>query len=602
MRFLTLFFLLCSFSLHSIAQVEKNVVENGFVTDNYIGTTQKARSGMYKNGQREGEWRAWSKEGFLWYVFNYHHDTLEGAYTEYYSTGQIHTKATYLHGKEEGIWTSFDMNGRPILESNYKDGRHDGHWRLWNPNGNLLMYKFYEAGFMVLKKDFYDDGRPKAIEYYKQGKKDGACIYYSDYALTLDTFPQVIKQYKNDSLHGLMRTYVQGKCTSESVFVHDKICSHKSFYMDGTLMGEEYYKDGKRDSVMRRFESGVMVLEGYYQLGFPIKERRIFYDRKGKLKEVRTYPNTPPAIFSYQKNTEVYYLNDQNEECLASRYPADRIVTYYKTGAISSTKEIDRKETEAQKAKGKKIYTYQEFDEQGKLIEKGTYTNELKSGDWFSYYSNGKKKSVMRYASDDGKGKFESWYASGKKQMQCDILKGEVASKPFVWTESGEVVAFDTPLYNDIIGQALAGKWSYNRYEFKAMEENVQATKSEDPKGPYIEMNDTVAPEVMVTEDPILTYVEVMPTFKDGWENYIQQNINYKALGNAKSGVVFVKFVVEKDGTVSNVTLAKSFSESPVMNNEAIRVISSMPKWTPGAMGGKPVRTEMTIPVKFIIK
>ncbi|MGL4598893.1 MAG: energy transducer TonB [Bacteroidia bacterium] len=601
MRFLTLFFLLLSFTKQSSAQVENHVVENGFVTHNYIGTEQKARSGMYKNGQREGEWRAWSKEGFLWIVANYHHDTLEGAYTEYYSTGQLSVKTTYLHGKEEGTWASFDMNGKPIQELNFKKGKYDGHARVWNPDGILLMYKFYESGYTILKKDFYNDGRPKAIEYYKQGKKDGTCIYYSDYAYTRDTFPNLTRHYKNDSLHGLTRTYVQGKCTSESIFVHDKICSHKSFYTDGTLMGEEYYKDGKRDSVYRRFESGVMVLEGYYQLGFPIKERRIFYERKGQLKEVQTFANTAPTIFSYLKNIEVLYLNDQNEECLASRYPADKIVTYYKTGKISSIKEINRKETELEKNKGKKIYTYQEFDEQGKLTEKGAYTNELKSGNWYSYYSNRKKKSVLLYDAS-GKGKFESWYANGKKQMQCDILKENVASKPLVWTETGEEVAFDTPLYNDLINQALAGKWYYNRYEFQATDVDVQATESEATKGPEIEMNDTVPPEVMVSEDLIFSYVEVMPTFEGSWEDYIQKNINYTVFRNVKQGVVFVKFVVEKDGSISNVTLAKPFPENYAMSGEAIRVISAMPKWTPGTLEGKPVRTEMIVPVKFIIK
>ena len=62
-------------------------------------------------------------------------------------------------------------------------------------------------------------------------------------------------------------------------------------------------------------------------------------------------------------------------------------------------------------------------------------------------------------------------------------------------------------------------------------------------------------------------------------------------------GRVTVSFIVEKDGRVSNVRLLRSVQ--PSLDKEAIRVVKSMPKWTPGKQNGKPVRVRFNLPVMF---
>ena len=60
---------------------------------------------------------------------------------------------------------------------------------------------------------------------------------------------------------------------------------------------------------------------------------------------------------------------------------------------------------------------------------------------------------------------------------------------------------------------------------------------------------------------------------------------------------IIVQFVVDRDGTISNPEVVRGVD--PYLDKEAIRVISSMPKWTPGVQNGKKVRVKYTVPVSF---
>ena len=80
---------------------------------------------------------------------------------------------------------------------------------------------------------------------------------------------------------------------------------------------------------------------------------------------------------------------------------------------------------------------------------------------------------------------------------------------------------------------------------------------------------------------------------------YLGKNVKYpiEAHANNIEGRVVVHFIVNKDGSISNVGLTRSVD--PLLDKEAIRVISSMPKWKPGMQRGKAVRVKYTVPVMF---
>ena len=102
--------------------------------------------------------------------------------------------------------------------------------------------------------------------------------------------------------------------------------------------------------------------------------------------------------------------------------------------------------------------------------------------------------------------------------------------------------------------------------------------------------------------DMVFDVVEVMPQFPGGqiaMLKYIMENIKYpeQAMKEGIQGRVTVRFIVEKDGSISNVKPV--LSVHPLLDKEAVRVVESMPKWSPGKQNGKPVRVRFNVPVMF---
>lgn len=102
--------------------------------------------------------------------------------------------------------------------------------------------------------------------------------------------------------------------------------------------------------------------------------------------------------------------------------------------------------------------------------------------------------------------------------------------------------------------------------------------------------------------DSIYQIVEVMPEFPGGMDQmakYLSENIKYPEEAKEKgvSGRVFISFVIEKDGSVSNAKVMRSVGGG--CDEEALRVVKGMPKWKPGLMKGKPVRVNYVLPVNF---
>lgn len=99
--------------------------------------------------------------------------------------------------------------------------------------------------------------------------------------------------------------------------------------------------------------------------------------------------------------------------------------------------------------------------------------------------------------------------------------------------------------------------------------------------------------------------VEKMPEFPGGFNalfKYLAMNIRYPplALNSGIQGRVFINFVVESDGSISNVRLLRGIGGG--CDSEALRVVRKMPKWIPGVQKGKPVRVSYNLPVKFTMQ
>jgi TonB family protein len=113
-------------------------------------------------------------------------------------------------------------------------------------------------------------------------------------------------------------------------------------------------------------------------------------------------------------------------------------------------------------------------------------------------------------------------------------------------------------------------------------------------------------PNTNVTQSDLYDFInQVPPAFPGGEQQLLKflfTNIIYpeKAKENNWQGVVVMRFVIQKNGVVTDVEVIKSVQK--VLDNEAMRVIKAMPRWKPGSVNGRPVRVRFTLPITFILE
>ena len=125
---------------------------------------------------------------------------------------------------------------------------------------------------------------------------------------------------------------------------------------------------------------------------------------------------------------------------------------------------------------------------------------------------------------------------------------------------------------------------------------------NDEAEGEVLKAKEVIADEPKVEEQKVFDVVEQMPEFPGGQAallKWISEHIKYPAVAeeNGIQGRVVATFVVERDGSVTDVQIARSID--PSLDKEAIRVLKQMPKWIPGKQNGSAVRVKYTVPVTF---
>ena len=149
-----------------------------------------------------------------------------------------------------------------------------------------------------------------------------------------------------------------------------------------------------------------------------------------------------------------------------------------------------------------------------------------------------------------------------------------------VITDMLEVVTNDTKITTDV--------------DFAEFDENTEVIQQVEVKEEGIE------------DDQPFLIAETMPSFQGGdlnkFRTWVQQNIRFPqiALENGIQGRVVLSFVIEKDGRLTNIQVLQSPDRS--LSDEAIRVLSKSPKWSPGKQRNQVVRVKYTLPVDFRVQ
>ena len=260
------------------------------------------------------------------------------------------------------------------------------------------------------------------------------------------------------------------------------------------------------------------------------------------------------------------------------------------------------------------LYNVFEFYLNGnkKLIGKSTAIDPPKyDGSCATYYPDGKREAVINYKNGSKTGNDMEFYPNGKLYLEITYPDKNIPGVDYLIKTN-----------NDTLGNALVtdGNGYYKGYndKFTYIEEegNVKNGKRDgqwkgDYKNTHITFTENydngqfVSGNAIAEDGKSVTYTKsrrVPPQFKSGIEGfgrYLSHNIKYPDYARARNiqGQVILSFVVEKNGDLTDIIISKPVS--PVLDEEAIRVLKNSPKWLPGMQFGMPARVRYSVPITF---
>jgi protein TonB len=184
-------------------------------------------------------------------------------------------------------------------------------------------------------------------------------------------------------------------------------------------------------------------------------------------------------------------------------------------------------------------------------------------------------------------------------EMANDIQQNEIAPPPPPppppAAEVQTVVKYVAPVVVDTIKVE-------EQTQLMISDEQVETTVNKEAVEIVEQKQEIVVEVEEAKEEEVFMVVEEVPEFPGGQTallQHIANAVNYPVIAqeNGVQGTVYVTFVVNKDGSVSNAKILRGVD--PSLDAEALRVVSTLPKWKPGKQRGVPVRVSYTVPIKF---
>ena len=374
---------------------------------------------------------AYTREGKLVEGYNL---LPNGKYTEYYKNGQIKVQGSYKEGKRDGEFKAFLKNGKSAGSVFYKDGKiikstlvnsmednasfslvTDINYNLNSheivtdefPNQLLKQYFIFNKNGLLdgESREYYEEGDIKSVSLFKNNVADGIFISYYQNGNIKEKHT-----YKNGNEEGEGLFYYEnakleekyfmknGKLEGESTaYFEDGKIRNKSIFKDGVKLEEETYKD---DEIRKNtFKNGEIVQQDIYSKNKKLKAKKFFLGN-GKTKIISYYENG-------NKQEEVFVINELFDGEAFTYYPSGKIEnkSFFKNG----------------KREGESLTYY----ENGKLKKKILYKNGMRNGFAIAYYENGIIEQKA-YFVDDKKENERLYYDKKGNLIKTEIYKNDV--------------------------------------------------------------------------------------------------------------------------------------------------------------------------------
>lgn len=564
----TLLFLGFLISLIPVLNAREISKKRGRVTF-YHESGTRASSGRVYNYYRNGLWKYWDEQGVLHHTSTFVHDTLHGRYIEYEADGSVYMFGNYARGLKDGTWRTYYSNQNILSVSHYNHGRLHGQQITWYENGQVREIIECENDVLVSRKAWYPEGRLKLVESYKAGLSDGRWVTYPDPIFSDDTFPATVDEYTAGLLNGWHYAFLNGRKMEEVHYIGGKadgICSRWDEH--GHLVAQEDFSCGKRDGKCRYFNCGELLRDVHYVNG----ERsgpQVDYNRNGDTLNVTWYG----AGFR------------------------DSVKTYHTNGFVATCHIYSRTSDQTEYCE------YSEWNEAGIKLLSGQMISEIRNGDWYTWYPNGNVKSLTTYDNGLIFGPYTKWYENGNRMVEYYVIDDDHITTPMVWMENGKAIRPGSPAYNEVVESAIPGETYCDPFACRPAIDKYIA----DAASPHLRLDAPIeepAPPVTIQSEDNMIYLnpEVHPSFPGGdraMQTFVNNHLVHPPKRFHMSGTVLICYIVEKDGSLSNISPVLEVFGAPEFTDEALRIVNMFPKMNPAMKDGEPVRCKVIVPIEF---
>ena len=347
-----------------------------------------------------------------------------GKYTEYYKNGQMKVQGSYKEGKRDGEFKAFLKNGKSAGSVFYKDGEiiKSTLVKAMKDNASFspvtdIYYKLEDSH--TLRKVDYENGLLRIYFIYnKDGIPDGESVEYYEEGNIKSIIP-----FRNNMVEGLTITYYEnGNIDEEVNYKNDKMNGEaKSYDENGKLNGRTIFKDNikleedvyKENEILKNtFKNGELVKQDICTLNGTLKERRIL---NGDEMEYSTfYPN-----------------GNVKQKILAKDKIIIKEQIYARNGNIMSNSFF---------SDGKPITEYFEYYPDGKLFRKISTINKMLNGDSIEYYPNGNIKEKVFFADNKMNGEAIRYYENGVIKEKAYFINDKQEKENFFYDEKGKLI------------------------------------------------------------------------------------------------------------------------------------------------------------------
>ena len=347
-----------------------------------------------------------------------------GKYTEYYKNGQMKVQGSYKEGKRDGEFKAFLKNGKSAGSVFYKDGEiiKSTLVKAMKDNASFspvtdIYYKLEDSH--TLRKVDYENGLLRIYFIYnKDGIPDGESVEYYEEGNIKSIIP-----FRNNMVEGLTITYYEnGNIDEEVNYKNDKMNGEaKSYDENGKLNGRTIFKDNikleedvyKENEILKNtFKNGELVKQDICTLNGTLKERRILNGNEMEYSTFYPNGNVKQRILTKDKIIIKEQIYARNGNIMSNSFFSD----------------------------GKPVIELFEYYPDGKLFRKISTINKMLNGDSIEYYPNGNIKEKISFVDDKMNGEDIEYYENGVVKEKSYFINDEEEGEYFFYDEKGKLI------------------------------------------------------------------------------------------------------------------------------------------------------------------